>query len=45
MGFGFDDCIYWHFFIIAVNYNSSHIELLLNGVCVTNLCVESVTPV
>jgi hypothetical protein len=25
--FGFDDWVYWRFFIIAVNYNSSHIKL------------------
>jgi hypothetical protein len=30
MGSGFDDRVYWHFFTITVNYNSSHIELLLN---------------
>jgi hypothetical protein len=29
MGSGFDDWVYWHFFIITVNYNSSHIELHL----------------
>jgi hypothetical protein len=28
MGSGFDDWVYWHFFTITVNYNSSHIELL-----------------
>jgi hypothetical protein len=28
--------IYWHFFTIKVNYNSSHTELLLNDVCLTN---------
>jgi hypothetical protein len=27
MGSGFDDWIYWHFFTITVNCNSSHIEL------------------
>jgi hypothetical protein len=32
MGFGLDDWIYWHFFTITVNYNSSHIELLPNAV-------------
>jgi hypothetical protein len=39
MGSTFDDWIYWHFFTITVNYeyNSSHIELLLNDVCLTNL--------
>jgi hypothetical protein len=30
MGYGFDDWIYWHLFTITINYNSSHIELLLN---------------
>jgi hypothetical protein len=39
MGSGFDNWVYWHFFTITVNYKSSHIELLLNDVCVTNaLC-------
>jgi hypothetical protein len=37
MGSGPDDWIYWHFFTITVEYNSSHIELLLNDVCLTNL--------
>jgi hypothetical protein len=37
MGSGFNDWIYWHFFIITVNYNSSHIELLLHNVYLTNL--------
>jgi hypothetical protein len=36
MGSGFDDWVYWHFLTITDNYNSSHIELLLN-VCLTNL--------
>jgi hypothetical protein len=31
-GSGFDNWIYLHFFTITVNYNSSHIELLLNEV-------------
>jgi hypothetical protein len=31
MGSGFDDWVYWHFFTITVNYNSPHIELLLNS--------------
>jgi hypothetical protein len=39
----FDDWIYWHFFTITINYNSSHIELLLNDVCIANLSEESVT--
>jgi hypothetical protein len=33
MGSGFDDWVYWHLFTITVNYNSPHIELLLNDVC------------
>jgi hypothetical protein len=37
MGSGFDDWVYWHFFIITVDYNSSHIEHILNDVCLTNL--------
>jgi hypothetical protein len=28
MGSGFDDWIYWQFFTITLDYNSSHIELL-----------------
>jgi hypothetical protein len=36
-GSGFDDWVYWHFFTITLNYNSSHIELLLNDVCLTNV--------
>jgi hypothetical protein len=40
MGSGFDDWIYWRFFIITVIYNSSHIELL-NNVRLTNLSEES----
>jgi hypothetical protein len=43
MGSGFDDRIYWYFFTITVIYNSSHIELLLNDVCPTNLHEESRT--
>jgi hypothetical protein len=31
MGSGFDDWVYWYFFTITVNYNISHIELLLNS--------------
>jgi hypothetical protein len=42
MGSGFDYCIYWRFFTITVDYNSSHIQLLLN-VCLTNLSEESLT--
>jgi IS4 transposase len=30
MGYELDDSVYWHFFAITVNYNSSHSELLLN---------------
>jgi hypothetical protein len=36
-----DDWIYWPFFTITVNYNSSHIALLLNDVSLPNLCEES----
>jgi hypothetical protein len=43
MGSGFDDWVYWNFFTITVSYNSSHIELLLNEVCLTNLYEESPT--
>jgi hypothetical protein len=39
-GSRFDDWVYWYFFTIAVNYNSSHIELLQNNIC---LCDESPT--
>jgi hypothetical protein len=35
--------IYWHLFTITVHYNSSHIELLLNDVCLTNLYEASLT--
>jgi hypothetical protein len=31
VGSEFVDWMYWHFFTTAVNYNSSHIELLLNA--------------
>jgi hypothetical protein len=37
----FDDWVYWHFFTIKLDYHISHIELLLNDVCVTNLYEES----
>jgi hypothetical protein len=40
---GFDDWVYWQFFTITFDYNSSHIELLLNDVCLTNLYEESGT--
>jgi hypothetical protein len=45
MGSGFDDWVYWHFFTITVNCNSSHIELLLNDVCLTNYYEDSLTAV
>jgi hypothetical protein len=41
MDSGFDDWVYWHLFTITLNYNSSHIEILLNDVCLTNLYKES----
>jgi hypothetical protein len=41
MGSGFDDWVYWHFFTITVDYNSSHTELLLNDICPTKLYKES----
>jgi hypothetical protein len=37
MGSVFDDWVYCHFFAVAVDYNSSHIEVLLNDVWLTNL--------
>jgi hypothetical protein len=40
MGSGFDDWVYWRFFTIAINYNSSHIEVFLNDVCLTNLSAQ-----
>jgi hypothetical protein len=40
MGSRSDDWVYWHFFTITVDYNSSHIELLLDDVCLTNLYEE-----
>jgi hypothetical protein len=43
MSYGFDDWVYWHFFTVTVVYNSSHIELLLNEVCLMNFYEESVT--
>jgi hypothetical protein len=42
MGSGFDYWAYWHFCTITVDCNCSHIELL-NNVCLTNLCEESLT--
>jgi hypothetical protein len=41
MGSGFGDSVYWHFFAITVDYISSHIELLLKDVCMTNLSLIS----
>jgi hypothetical protein len=35
-----DEWMYWHFFTITVNYNSSHIELLLKAVCLANLSLS-----
>jgi hypothetical protein len=43
MGSVSDDWIYCHFFTITADYNSSHIEFLLNNVCLTNLYEESRT--
>jgi hypothetical protein len=43
MGSGFDDWVYWHFFAITVEYNSWHLELLLNDVCLMNFSEESRT--
>jgi hypothetical protein len=40
MGSRFDDWVYWHFFTITLDHNSSHIELLLN-ICLTDLYEES----
>jgi hypothetical protein len=36
MGSGFKGWVYWHFFTVTVNYNSSHIDLLLSDVCLAN---------
>jgi hypothetical protein len=43
MGSGFYDWVYWHFFTIALNSNSSHIEILLNDFSLTNLFEELLT--
>jgi hypothetical protein len=43
MGSGLDVWVYWHFLATTVIYNSSHIEILLNNVCLTNLSEESPT--
>jgi hypothetical protein len=45
MGSGFDDWVYWHCFTITLDYNSSHIELFLNDVCLGNSYEESLTAV
>jgi hypothetical protein len=37
MGCVFYDQVYWHFFTITINYNSSHIKLPMNDDCLTNL--------
>jgi hypothetical protein len=37
MGSRFDGWDHWHFVTITVDYNSSHIELLLNEVFLSNL--------
>jgi hypothetical protein len=37
MGSRSDDCVSWSFFTITVDYNSSHIELLLNDVSYESL--------
>jgi hypothetical protein len=42
MGSGFDYWVCWHFFIITLNYNSSHVELL-NCVSLRNLNEDSRT--
>jgi hypothetical protein len=42
MGSGFDYWVYWHFFTITVGFNSSHIEFLLNGVCLTNFSLPRI---
>jgi hypothetical protein len=36
MASGYDDWVYWHFFTITIYYNCSHIEFLLNDVCLTS---------
>jgi hypothetical protein len=43
MGSVFGYWVYWHFFTITVDYNSSHIELLLNDVCLADPSKESLT--
>jgi hypothetical protein len=46
IGSRFDDWVYWHFFRITVDYNSSHSELFLNvsEESLTNLRLISTTP-
>jgi hypothetical protein len=44
MDSGFDDWVYWHFSTIALNSNSSHIEILLNDFSLTNLSLISLCP-
>jgi hypothetical protein len=43
MGSEIDECVYWNFFRITVDHNSSHIELLPNDFCLTNVYEESLT--
>jgi hypothetical protein len=43
MGSGLYDWINWHLFTITANHNSSHIEILLSDICLTNLSEEPVT--
>jgi hypothetical protein len=41
MGSRYDYFVHLHFFTIAVEYNKSHIEFLLNDVCLTNVSLIS----
>jgi hypothetical protein len=43
VGSGYDDWVYWHFITITINCNSSHIDLLLNDICLLNLYEDSLT--
>jgi hypothetical protein len=43
MGSGYGDWICRHCFTITVDYNSSHVELLLSDVCLKNLSEEALT--
>jgi hypothetical protein len=45
MDSGFGELVYWLFFTITVDYNSSHLELFPNDVCLTNLYEKSLTVV